>query len=310
MLNVLRGVFRMPWAEPWLRRRTMGASPASFFGRLIPPEYTYPKGSWRTIEWDGLKLRLDLSNANDHGAFYGLRGTVDEVLLGIVGPGSTVIDIGGNIGIYALTFAKAVRGRGGKVISFEPHPGTFARLLDHALMNPDLPVEVHQLGIGPVAEVVRLYEVDPSNSGMNRIADERAMPKGTPFHEVRIGPLRSALGPVLPKRIDLIKIDVEGFEMAVLKGSEDVIKSTRPLLFIELDDANLRDHCSSAREVVAWVEGLGYRVSDGATGAPIRSADPLGDVQIDILCRPLPENEIQRMPIACAVDASHCRNSK
>ncbi len=114
VLNSFRSVFRIGPLEQALRHRTIGRSSSSLWGRLIPPEYTYPKDSWRAVEWNGLKLKLDLSNANDHGAYFALQGTVDATLMAHVKVGDTVIDIGGNIGIYALTLAQRVMGREGK----------------------------------------------------------------------------------------------------------------------------------------------------------------------------------------------------
>lgn len=73
VLNSFRSVFRIGLLERALRQGTQGNSPSSIWGRLVPPEYTYPKGSWRAVEWNGLKLKLDLSNANDHGAFFACR---------------------------------------------------------------------------------------------------------------------------------------------------------------------------------------------------------------------------------------------
>jgi hypothetical protein len=284
VLNAFRSIFRIGPLERALRRRTMGRDPGSFWGKLVPPEYTYPKGSWRMVEWDGLQLRLDLSNANDHGAFFALNGTVDEPLLKRLRPGDTVLDIGGNIGIYALTMAKCVKA--GKVITFEPDPKNFARLGEHITMNPGLNVVARSMGVGAEEATHRLYQVVDSNSGMNRIVTAVDLKSQFPYTDVRVAPLSAALRDIPVDRIDVIKIDVEGFEGAVLRGSEDVIRRFKPVLFIELDDDNLLANGDSARALIDHVEAMGYRVLDGQTELPISATRDLAHCQFDILCLP------------------------
>lgn len=285
VLNVFRSIFRSGPLERALRQRTIGNASTSIWGRLIPPEYTYPKGSWRTVEWNGLKLKLDLSNANDHGAYFALKGTVDESLIEQVEPGDTVIDIGGNIGIYALSLAK--RAKSGEVITFEPDPTNFARLSEHVSMNPGLNIVARNMGIGSEEATHRLYHVVDSNSGMNRIITGVDVADQFPYSEVTVAPLSIALQGIPVDRVDVMKIDVEGFEAAVLRGSEDIIRRFKPVLFIELNDDNLRENGDSARSLITHVELLGYRVLDGSTEEEIKKDHDLAHCQFDILCVPL-----------------------
>lgn len=284
VLNSFRSIFRFGPLERALRQRTIGNAGTSIWGRLIPPEYTYPKGSWRTVEWNGLKLKLDLSNANDHGAYFALMGTVDESLIEQVEPGDTVIDIGGNIGIYALTLAKRVKA--GKVITFEPDPKNFARLSEHVAMNPGLNIVARNMGIGSEEATHRLYHVVESNSGMNRIITGVDVADNFPYSEVKVAPLSIALQGIPVDRVDVMKIDVEGFEAAVLRGSEDIILRLKPVLFIELNDDNLLENGDSARSLITHVEQMGYRVLDGNTEEEIKAGQDLTHCQFDILCLP------------------------
>lgn len=59
-------------------------------------------------------------------------------------------------------------------------------------------------------------------------------------------------------KIDFIKIDVEGFEYEVLAGGSEVIKKWKPVLFIELDDNNLKENNKNAKELVELLVGFGY----------------------------------------------------
>ena len=285
VLNAFRSIFRGGPLERALRQRTMGSASTSIWGRMIPPEYTYPKGSWRVVEWNGLKLKLDLSNANDHGAYFALQGTVDEALLQHVKPGDTVIDIGGNIGIYALTLATRVKG--GKVITFEPDPKNFARLSEHLTLNPGLNIVARNMGIGAEEATHRLYHVVDSNSGMNRIITGVDVADQFPYSEVKVSPLGKALEGIPVDRVDVVKIDVEGFEAAVLRGSEDLIRRFKPVLFIELNDDNLRENGDAARSLITHVEQLGYRVLNGSSEREITKDQDLAHCQLDILCVPI-----------------------
>ena len=88
------------------------------------------------------------------------------------------------------------------------------------------------------------------------------------------------------KRIDLIKIDVEGFEMKVLYGATDCVERFRPVLFLELCDANLREQGSSAVELLQWLEARDYGVCDAISGEPMLSGDPRKPAFTDVVCEP------------------------
>ena len=64
------------------------------------------------------------------------------------------------------------------------------------------------------------------------------------------------------ERIDVIKIDVEGAEMAVLRGASSIIKEHRPLLVIELSDKYLTRQGSSVLEVIEFLRAEKYKIVD------------------------------------------------
>jgi hypothetical protein len=83
----------------------------------------------------------------------------------------------------------------------------------------------------------------------------------------------------------LIKVDVEGFELHVLRGAEKTLRQCKPALFIELDDNNLSDQGDSAEKLVSYLEDLGYAITDAGTGAPVRSGKPFTNCHTDIIAR-------------------------
>ena len=107
VLNGFRSIFRTKALEQWLRNRTEGQRPTNFWVRLIPPEYTYPKGSIRTCRRNGLDHVLDISNTTDHAAYFGYTDEAFDHLYDLIKPDQTIVDIGGNIGIRAMAFARS-----------------------------------------------------------------------------------------------------------------------------------------------------------------------------------------------------------
>ena len=284
-LNVARSVFRRSPFEGWLQRKAHGLPVGSFWMKLVPPEYTYPKGSWRTVERYGLRWELDLSNTNDHALFFDPVFPADKVLFDLVGPTSQVVDIGGNIGSFALRFSRIAKK--GRVVSFEPHPVTFERLKANKALNALSNLEVVNLGIGSTEAVHRLHQVVANNSGMNRIITGAVVDETLPYVEIKVVPLENGLERTAIRKVDVLKIDVEGFEDEVLVGSEAIILRDRPVLFIEVIDANLKENSSSARTLVDRLNGWGYTVEEAISGRTIDATQDLTDCSMDVVCKPV-----------------------
>lgn len=280
LLNGVRKVFRHAPLEGMLRQSVNGRPANTVLAKMIPPEYLYAKGTWRDVEYKGLKYHLDLSNATDHGAYYDLTDSGDDRLKTLIRPDHVIVDIGANIGIRSMAFSQLVPK--GRVLSFEPDPNTFQRLQRHIADNTLGNVEALNMGVGPTESTERLYQVVESNSGMNRIVSDPSQMADFAFSEVRI----TRLAPILSKlgidHVDVIKIDVEGFEMEVLKGCASILEHDHPILFIELDDDNLRENGSSAADLIAWLVALNYEVQRADTQEPVRTG--LEHCHFDILC--------------------------
>ncbi|MEA2693634.1 MAG: hypothetical protein QOJ16_3021, partial [Acidobacteriota bacterium] len=85
---------------------------------------------------------------------------------------------------------------------------------------------------------------------------------------------------------DLVKIDVEGYELAVLKGGRGVLARYRPRLFLELHPERLRELGGSVQEVVRLLEETGYRFQT-LEGTPLRPATVAARGSVSrLLCAP------------------------
>ena len=87
-------------------------------------------------------------------------------------------------------------------------------------------------------------------------------------------------------KIDAIKIDVEGFEYKVLKGSEGLLKKDHPLLFIELVDDNLKNNNSNANQLVDLLKQLNYKIVRPGTLSAFGDHYDFSNCAFDILCFP------------------------
>lgn len=279
LLNRIRRLFRHPFIDGKLAAITRGRSSRSIPARMVPSAYLYPKGSWRTFQLNGLHYHLDLSSHVDNHFYFGYRDLGLEWFLSLLYPHFRVIDIGANIGAVSLDMAR--RCRQGRVLAFEPHPDTFERLKEHQALNPDLPLEIIPCGLGRVSGRAVMHEVVESNPGMNRILrQERA---DFPRREIRISTLERELCQRGITTVDAIKLDVEGYEMEVLQGGLKLLQRCRPLLFIELDDKNLREHGSSAAALCDFLRELGYDLHHAQEGRRFKPEEDFANCHFDLL---------------------------
>ena len=142
--------------------------------------------------------------------------------------GGTFVDIGANVGNHSL-FA-ALFFDAGKIIPFEPNPKAFRLLIENVLVNDLLPLfDLSKLGVGVSDRHNGGYAMEKRDRNLGAAK----MLGGGGDIEVFSGDV--LLDDVSP---DLIKIDVEGMELAVLAGLTEVIKNSRPILFVEVDNSN------------------------------------------------------------------------
>ena len=181
-------------------------------------------------------------------------GAVDQ-LRPLVRPGSTVIDVGANIGFFTRRFARWV-GPEGRVIALEPEAQNFERLrLALAKDGMLARVETILAAAGETDGMARL-RINPHHPGDHRIA----LPESTHGHDVAMVRLDDLLAARGWPPVSLVKIDVQGAEERVLLGAERTLATVRPAWFVEVDDEHLRAMGSSASALVARFTTHGYAV--------------------------------------------------
>ncbi|WP_293988387.1 FkbM family methyltransferase [Sphingomonas sp.] len=143
----------------------------------------------------------------------------------------TILDIGANIGTHSLRFSQAFE----HVLSFEPNPLVIDRLRRNVALNDARNIAVHHVGLGDAPADLELFAPVGTNQGLGTFltTDQYDLPLE------RIGMSRieagdAYVGAHAPGRIDAIKCDVQGFEVQVFAGLQDIIRRDRPIVWVEV----------------------------------------------------------------------------
>jgi FkbM family methyltransferase len=281
IFNVFRIFFKIPFLEKVLRKFTNNRSPNSFISKLVPNHYQYKPFSWRKFTKNGITFEVDLNDYVGHYLYFFFDNSL-HALLSMAKEGDYVFDIGANIGSTSLYLAQKI-GDKGKVFSFEPDPYNYEQLKKNVNLNSFSNIEIFNIGLGNNSGTYKLFIDTPTNRGGNRILDEK-MGSGKEFHYILVEKFDDWINNLKINRVDLIKIDVEGYEYNVLLGAENTLRKFKPKLFIELDDNNLKQQGHSASMLVLFLENMGYKIINSMNGKNISSADDFKDCHYDIIC--------------------------
>jgi FkbM family methyltransferase len=261
-----------------------GVKYAGFLSRLIPAPRLYRRGVKRTVIRDGIRYELDPSCMMQWYVYWDFKEKQRERLYSLVGPGDVVLDVGTNIGETLLHFSRLV-GPDGFVYGFEPDPVNFEAGMRNVEMNAVENVHIFSIGISDKQDSLRLFRVDPNNLGMNRILSETEAEGYQDFTTIDLDALDNIVHANEIDRVNVMKIDIEGYEMHALRGARDLLAKHRPRLFIEVGYTRLIQNGTSPTELVRLLEDNGYSVRHAETDENITSRydfSPLGDGGIDV----------------------------
>jgi FkbM family methyltransferase len=181
-----------------------------------------------------------VQSAHANGGFY--EQDYLEVLERYLKPGGVFLDVGANVGNHAVFVARFGGQR--EVIVIEPNPEAIGLLRINLLLN-GLDIDASHLGVGLSDRSQNAEAKVPANN----LGGARMVPS-------EAGAVKLVTGDSLfaGREVDVIKIDVEGQELAALAGLAQTIAANRPTMFIEVGEEN-RD------AFFAWVEQHGYEVA-------------------------------------------------
>uniref|UniRef100_UPI0025D95CBB FkbM family methyltransferase n=1 Tax=uncultured Caulobacter sp. TaxID=158749 RepID=UPI0025D95CBB len=208
-----------------------------------PPEPNAPPARAEFNEVVPSRFGPMVLNRNDLYIFSGIQETgawaADELdlLSQLIQPGQTVLDVGANMGAHTLAFCNFV-GPTGRVHAFEPQRIMFQAMVASVALNSWANVHAHMTLVGAKKGAMRLPGIhygQPGNFGMMTLAPDRGRAESLSYlddedgEEVAMITVDSLNLPAC----HLIKIDVEGMEIDVLRGAAKTIKAHRPLIYME-----------------------------------------------------------------------------
>lgn len=210
---------------------------------------------------DGVTMKVDVIDAIGHLL---IRDGVWEAqssaaTLEHMPEGGVILDVGAHHGYYSL-LAMRKAGPSGMAIAFEPNPNTAARMRENIGLNNASNIRLFEIACTAEEQTLELFEGPDWNVGRSSLASDNAKSGGKlgRKYSVRGRPLDDVVAEVSPQRIDLLKVDVEGAEMTVLKGAAKTLDKYHPYVMIEVDARWLKSFGTTPEMLDAFLAEHGY----------------------------------------------------
>lgn len=185
-------------------------------------------------------------------------------------PGSVVLDVGANVGTYAIPLARIV-GPAGRVIAFEPNRPTRACLRHNLRLNRVANAVVVPCAVGARTGRQALV-VTGANAGEVHLAPGATDRETIP---VRVTTLDTEAARLGITTVDYIKLDIEGYELAALHGATQILRdSPRLVVQTEIVAAHLRRYGFAIADLVAFFRQYGYQPFACSADGIMRPIDP------------------------------------
>lgn len=202
----------------------------------------------------------------------------------------TVLDIGMNIGMNTIEYATFAE----KVVGFEPVPTTYQIAVDNIALNaqhqdptkgwfndgsgwasllPTGQIQTENVALGPIAGTVEMHI--KKNDGHNRVSNDgystptgKTVKANTGYQRVSVP--QHTLDSYHFENVDIIKIDVEGYELEVLKGADQTIATNRPIVQVECVETQPRAFGSKIQDLFDYFTTRNYVITtaDGIIRGP------------------------------------------
>lgn len=240
-------------------------------GRFAASRWPFPV---RATTYAGEQIYVDLRSSIGRSIF--ATGTFDsaviEPLLAGLSPGDTFVDVGANIGFYSFVAYQRLR-PGGRIFAFEIDPRPLRSLRKTVAERGLSGISVQSVGLSDAEG--EAHFVPLSESGHNHL-NFSGRGQAVPITTLDTWAIGRDLG-----RVKVMKVDVEGGELNVLRGAQAFIAQHRPLIICEVSDENLQRFNTSSSAIDVWLRNAGYSVTrlEGAhteTFVAMPSGSPMG----------------------------------
>ena len=222
--------------------------------------------------YDGIKLGAILGNDLSRCVY--VCGSYEpnefNYLAHYLQPGMVVVDAGANEGLYSL-FASRRVGAGGLVLAVEPSPRELTCLRNNIARNHMSNIRVVPMALSDRTGRTILQLAEDEHAGQNTLGEFVYDIQSAGTHEVEQISLDILLAQENVQRVDLIKADIEGAELALLMGAREILRRCKPTLLCETYGAALEHQNASAARMLEVLDDFGYRLLsfDENTGLPV-----------------------------------------
>jgi len=263
----------------------------------------------------GFQMKLNLADEVDAEVY--LFGEFDPtttiVAKSITRPGDCVIDAGANVGYFSLLFASMI-GADGLVTAFEPSPTTYKRLATNLELNPKCRTISVQSALGEhIGQATLIQQFRERSGDAITVWSDMELGKSSikevfAEHVVAVDTIddycqRNDLAPTI------IKVDVEGADLPLLRGSEQILRTSQPILILELNEAAVQKFGYQLNDMTSWLrETCGYKLFNIGNKQllPLTSAAPVSDDEqttMNVLAV-IPEVHSEQFRMACQAISS------
>ncbi|WP_133273822.1 FkbM family methyltransferase [Hymenobacter radiodurans] len=204
-----------------------------------------------------IKIRLYRDSILSKLIYNGFENAELDFLRNFLREGDTFFDIGSNIGLFSLVASTRI-GDEGKIFAFEPSPKTYARLKENLKNNNISDQYVFNIGLSDKIDKLQLNISDNGYDAWNSFADSKDG-KFSKVQEVDVDTLDNIANRYGVRNIDLIKLDVEGWEKFVLYGGERTMKDNSPVIMVEFTEENTFSAGYHVQELYDILEAWGYK---------------------------------------------------
>ena len=172
-----------------------------------------------------------------------------DIFQQIVRPGATVVEVGANLGSHTIMLARACSP--GLLYAFEPQQRVFQLLCANVVQNQLTNVRLFPEAVGESEGWARIPILDYAAAGNFGGVAVTSLP-GNEGERTADATRVITLDALNLGRCDVLKIDVEGWEVQVLRGGRDLIRRSRPVIYLE------NDRASHQGELIAMLDAAGY----------------------------------------------------
>ncbi len=222
--------------------------------KKFPLPWPLPYGGWQFLYNDPQSL---------YKLLFRYETNVWKYVKNVVSPGMFCLDLGANQGFYTVLLAKLV-GPTGKVIAFEPELGELKRLRKNLKLNSleesDEHLKICETLVGKEYQGAVEFHVPLGEASRSSIGTIPAEVRSKNVQTVRVGQINLDRYLNSGRKVDFMKIDIEGAELGALEGAERILREDRPIIVMEVADVATREVGYQARKLLEFLEARDYEI--------------------------------------------------